>query len=241
MTRSPILPVIFSKSDYTKQFRIGYTESSNDGLTAWSTVSRSHAVLAGGMYAISNTAYASDTTNNRLAFNKGDIKLSANGGLTIGNTVTPTNRLQYTKSSNTWEQINSYAVFGGNNATTSGNTIYRQTNAGPALNALVMFENGVTTGAGATSSGFGTGGGYQCYIGNTDSKKINIANITFGGTSTAGSEDGYFVITTKVQLLASEAMRLKMLLKMWGLGTGATIAQRLDVWSTEYWKWDSKL
>jgi len=220
------------KSDYTKQFRIGYTESGNDGLAAWSTVSRSHAVLAGGMYAIATTAYASDTANNRLSFNNGDIKLSANGGLTIGNTVTPTNRLQYTKSSNTWEQINSYAVFGGNNATTSGNTIYRQTNAGSALNALVMFENGVTTGAGATSSGFGTGGGYQCYIGNTDSKKINIANLSFGGTSTAGSEDGYFVITTKSAATGTlEAMRLNASQNV-GIGTGATIAQRLDVWST---------
>lgn len=219
------------KSDYTKQFRIGYTESSNDGLVAWSTIGRSHAVLAGGMYAISNTAYASDTANNRLAFNNGDIKLSANGGSTIGNAVTPTNRLQYTNSSKTWEQLNSYQIFGGNNATTTGSTAFYQTNGGSSANSLVMFENGVTTGAGATSSGIGAGGGFHLYSGNGTKKILGGFLGMIVNSSTAGAESMSLTLNTKGSAGAVlEAMRIDANQNV-GIGTGANVVQKLDVWS----------
>lgn len=219
------------KSDYTKQFRIGYTESSNDGLVAWSTVGRSHAVLAGGLYNISTTIYASDTASNRMSFNNGDIRLSANGGQTIGSIVTPTNRLQYTNSSKTWEHINSYSIFAGNNATTSGNTIYRQTNGGSDLNALVMFENGVTTGAGATSSGIGAGGAFHLYSGNGTKKILGGFLGMIVNSSTAGAESMSLTLNTKGSAGAVlEAMRIDANQNV-GIGTGANVVQKLDVWS----------
>lgn len=210
------------------QFGISPTYNGNDGLALWSTAS-GNAVLAEGC----NTTNGSTITNThtspmRLSLNSGDFKLSSDTGLTIGNTLTPTNRLQYTNSSNTWEQLNSYAIFGGNNATTSGSTIYRQTNGGADANALVMFENGSTISAGATCSGFGLGGGYQCYLGN-GTRKILVANFGFGGVSTAGNESGFFTIGTKPATgVLVEAMRIDALQNV-GIGAGASINSKLHV------------
>ena len=212
------------------QFGISPTYNGNDGLALWSTAS-GNAVLAAGC----NTANGSTITNThtsamRLSLNSGDFKLSSDAGLSIGASLTPTNRLQYTNSSNTWEQINSYAIFGGNNATTNGNTIYRQTNAGVDANALIMIGNGVTTGSGATSTGFGLGGGNHYYIGN-GTRPILVGLIGFGGTPTAGSEDGFYYISTKPSgTSVVEALRINASQNI-GIGTGATIVHRLDVWS----------
>jgi lysophospholipase L1-like esterase len=213
------------------QFGISPTYNSNDGLALWSTLS-GNAVLGAGC----NTSDGSTITNThtspmRLSLNNGDFKLSSNAGLSIGASLTPTNRLQYTNSSNTWEQINSYAIFGGNNATTNGNTVFRQTNAGADANALIMIGNGVTTGAGVTSSGFGLGGGNHYYIGN-GTRPILVGLIGFDGTSTAGSEDGSFYIATKPSVSSVvEAFRINASQNI-GIGTIANIVHKLDVWSS---------
>ncbi len=167
----------------------------------------------------------------RLSLNNGDFKLSSDVGLSIGASLTPTNKLQYTNSSNTWEQLNSYAIFGGNNATTSASTAYYQTNGGSSANALVMFENGNTTSAGSTSSGFGSGGGFHFYMGN-GTRKILIGGFSFGGTSTLGSETGYTLIHAKPSAsAATEVARFDANLNV-GIGTAANIVHKLDVWST---------
>lgn len=209
------------------QFGITPTYNGTDGLGMWA-VSAGHGVISAGCNVFDGaTIINTHTANSRISQLNGDFVYSSDSGLTVGAALTPTNRLTFTNSTKVWNTLNGFHLFSGDNASGSGSTIFRQIDGGSDSKAIVMFENGTTISAGATSSGVGAGGAFQFYIGN-GTRKILAGFVGFGViASTVGAETAFMSLSTKgAGGAATERMRCddkgNVVINIAGLATNAT-------------------